>query len=854
MRLVKWLFLLIPFAINGQPVQHKYADTLFSTYYHQRVSHFKTLKHSIKDIVFLGNSITDGAEWGELFEDEKVKNRGISGDFSAGILNRLDEVLQVPPAKIFLLIGINDLARNISTDSLWRNYQYIINAIKSRSTATKIYIQSILPVNGFYKKFTGQTSKTDSIIKMNEIIQNNQADFGYTYINLYSSFCDADGKLKLALTNDGLHLKGEGYVLWKHLVYPYVYDVAEKPSLLPEVKKIEWTNTIFPLWKVEQVILNDSSLLDFDIASLLQKEVKVNVAKSDLNLFFPSIKISLAKIETPLLNEEGYSIHIDSSITEIKANTLKGIYYALQTLQQLSRDRVIIDGCDITDWPSFSWRAYMTDVGRNYESINLLKQQIEIMSKYKLNVFHFHLTEDIAWRWQIIKYPQLTAAENMLRGKGMYYSVAEIKELIKYCKDRFILLVPELDMPGHSAAFERAMGVSMQSEKGKEIISEILKEIFETYSFTYFHIGGDEVKIVDTGFIPFVEKIVRSNNTKVIGWKPGGNFGNKTILQLWNGNEKTKKGFSYIDSRHLYINHLDPFESVTTIYNRKIGNVTKQTDEVLGAEICLWHDRNVAKEEDILKMNPVYPSMLTFAEKTWNGGGIEDGYITNVNFNNVKERSDFSSFEKTLIEHKKLYFKALPFAYSSQSSFEWKLAGPFKNGGNLAMQFAPEKDSFETTFKNTGKTVLGKTVILRHFWDPMIKGILLKPEENTTYYALTKVWSDIEKITACWIGFNNLSRSTSSNSPAANTWDDRMSAISINGNKIIPPSWVHTSQKGNLEIPLADEGYEYRLPTQILFHRGWNNVLIKLPVGGFKGPNWNYPVKWMFTFTPIDTE
>ena len=142
--------------------------------------------------------------------------------------------------------------------------------------------------------------------------------------------------------------------------------------------------------------------------------------------------------------------------------------------------------------------------------------------------------------------------------------------------------------------------------------------------------------------------------------------------------------------------------------------------------------------------------------------------------------------------------------------------------------------------------------MLQHFWDPMIKGIFTHSNTNTTWYALEKFWSNEEKEVPCWIGFNNLSRSTGTNSPAKETWDNKMSCLWVNGTKILPPDWIRANQKGNIEIPLIDEGYEYRQPTNILFHKGWNNVLVKLPIGNFKEADWQNPVKWMFTFAPAN--
>ncbi len=197
------------------------------------------------------------------------------------------------------------------------------------------------------------------------------------------------------------------------------------------------------------------------------------------------------------------------------------------------RDGLFVDGCEILDFPAFSWRGYMIDVGRNFMSMDLLKQQIDVMAQYKLNVFHFHATEDIAWRFESKLYPALNAPENMLRNKGSYYTVENIKELIAYCKERFITFVPEIDMPGHSAAFTRVFKTDMQSDTGMVLLKNLLKEFFETYNVKYLHIGADEVKIHNKNFVPEMTSYIESFGIKTIGWQPGGNFLKSTLRQLW---------------------------------------------------------------------------------------------------------------------------------------------------------------------------------------------------------------------------------------------------------------------------------------------------------------------------------
>ena len=148
-------------------------------------------------------------------------------------------------------------------------------------------------------------------------------------------------------------------------------------------------------------------------------------------------------------------------------------------------------------------------------------------------------------------------------------------------------------------------------------------------------------------------------------------------------------------------------------------------------------------------------------------------------------------------------------------------------------------------------SVFGATIWLRHFWHPMISSHLQNPKENSTWYATKKIWADEEGEKNFWIGFNNFSRSTATDEPPIGAWDGRHSAVWVNGKLIEPPQWKHAGQKGDSETPLTDEGYEYRSPTKIYLQKGWNTILIKAPVAGFKGADWQNPVKWLFTFIQL---
>ncbi|MCK9640636.1 MAG: GDSL-type esterase/lipase family protein [Prolixibacteraceae bacterium] len=214
--LISILFLSISLCSLAQPSK-------FGTYYDQRKSLFEILPDTKNEIIFLGNSITDGSEWCELLGNPRAKNRGISGDTSEGVLFRLYQVTRVQPAKVFLLIGINDLAKNISPDTVYVNICKIVSTIRTKSPKTKVYVQSILPVNNTFKTFANHTSRTPQVKDLNERLRTICPRLGATYVDLFSELKNPnDDLLNPMYTNDGLHLLGEGYKAWMRVIQPYL--------------------------------------------------------------------------------------------------------------------------------------------------------------------------------------------------------------------------------------------------------------------------------------------------------------------------------------------------------------------------------------------------------------------------------------------------------------------------------------------------------------------------------------------------------------------------------------------------------------------------------------------------------
>lgn len=179
---------------------------------------FESFHDAKTDIIFLGNSITAGTDWNELLSMSNCRNRGISGDITFGVLQRLDEVTEGKPAKVFILIGINDISRNIPDDVILANYQRIVERIRAASPATKIYIQTLLPVNNEFTQHKNHYNKDEHISAVNEGLKKLGAAEKITVIDLHPHFQDAAKKLDKRYTVDGLHLNAAGYRVWEEVL------------------------------------------------------------------------------------------------------------------------------------------------------------------------------------------------------------------------------------------------------------------------------------------------------------------------------------------------------------------------------------------------------------------------------------------------------------------------------------------------------------------------------------------------------------------------------------------------------------------------------------------------------------
>ena len=570
----------------------------------------------------------------------------------------------------------------------------------------------------------------------------------------------------------------------------------------------------------------------------------------------------VSQIEGAKFQEEAYHLTVTGKRIILEATTPKGMYWGKQTLEQLKytkNKKTYLPQCEITDWPAFRIRGFMHDVGRSYIPVEELKREISLLSRYKINVFHWHLTENQAWRLECKKYPQLNAPENMEREKGKYYTLEEARQLVEFCKQHQVLLIPEIDMPGHSAAFERTFKTDMQSEKGTQILKDIIDEVCATFDVPYLHIGTDEVQFTNPDFVPMMVRYIRDKGKKVISYNPGWNYkpGEIDMVQLWSYRGKAQKGIPAIDCRYHYANHFDTYADLVAMFNSRIYNQPEGSDDLAGSIVAFWNDRYIDNTPQLLAENNFYPYMLTLAERAWRGGGncYFDGKGTLLWEDEPEQLAAFKEFEDRLLWQKNTWLKEVPFPYVRQTQSEWQITDAFPNGGDLNKVFPPEEKE-DSVYQYEGKTyktrkIIGNGIYLRHVWGTLVPGFYANPQENHTAYATRWIYSPKERKTKLALEFQNYSRSESDLAPRQGTWDYKCSRAWLNGQEIMPPVWKNTNTERSNEITLKNENYMSRPAIDITLKKGWNKLMLKLPVGKFSSKETRL-VKWMFTAALVD--
>jgi hexosaminidase len=387
----------------------------------------------------------------------------------------------------------------------------------------------------------------------------------------------------------------------------------------------------------------------------------------------PAGSIHLAlRAKDPALGDEGYELTITADGVRLAAPTPAGLFYGTQTLRQLlpwsieyqaARPHPLaVPFVRIVDRPRFAWRGAMLDVARHFFGLDDVKRYIDLMVLYKLNRLHLHLSDDQGWRLEIKSWPNLTAIGGQTQvggGAGGYYTQAQYAEIVKYAQDRFVMIVPEIDMPGHTNAalasyaelncdgkapkphFGIEVGFStlcVEKDVTYKFITDVVKEIAALTPGPYFHVGGDEVeKLTPPQFKSFIERvqtIVEAQGKHMIGWGDIApvRLSPTTIVQHWRpeaSHVAAAKGAKFIVSpaSKSYLDH--KYDKQTVIGLNWAGEIEVRTaydwdpvavlsshpaESILGIEAPLWTE-TVATRQDLEFL--AFPRLAALAEVAW---------------------------------------------------------------------------------------------------------------------------------------------------------------------------------------------------------------------------------------------
>ena len=394
--------------------------------------------------------------------------------------------------------------------------------------------------------------------------------------------------------------------------------------------------------------------------------------------------IALA-IDPTVKGDEAYRLSVTPRGVIIQASTDKGLFWGVQTLRQLlplkHGSSVAIPSVQIEDAPAFAYRGFMLDVGRHFYPVSFIKKQLDLLSYYKINTFHWHLTEDQGWRLQINRYPKLTSVgawrtEADGSRYGGFYTQAEARDVVDYARQRNITVIPEIEMPGHSVAAlasypelsctRQPIPVATTWGVFKDIdcvgdpntftfIEHVLDEVMAIFPSQLVHIGGDETpkdrwkdcascqalmhaqglkdeEGLQSYFIRQIQAYLTSKGKTLVGWDEilEGGADKNAIIEIWRGDDEARKalanGNRIIVAGPFYLDWPMDRLTVKSIYQTDITGApgdavfAANQAQILGGEAPLWSERaNPFNAE-----SKIYPRMLAFAENLWTHGAHDD--------------------------------------------------------------------------------------------------------------------------------------------------------------------------------------------------------------------------------------
>lgn len=579
-----------------------------------------------------------------------------------------------------------------------------------------------------------------------------------------------------------------------------------------------------------------------DESFLIPTPVEI-IRNSDLTVRINGItEIIDSTLELP---KQGYSLEVNDKKVIIKATDRQGLIHARATLAQLSGIRpeemtdyetfkgAKVPDITIIDYPTFPVRGFMHDTGRNFRDIETIKKELDLLSFYKINVFHWHLTDNPAWRIECQAYPQLNDPQFQRQGRdeGKFYTYEQIREVISYARSRGIMVIPEIDMPGHSQYFNKTFGFGMASPEGMEILKDCLQEFMREIPVEdcpYIHIGSDEVYIEDPkGFMAFCENLVKADGRTPIAWFPGLPSSEETISQVWSESGRAAVGDKlqgpYLDSYMGYLNLGNPLINTSSFFLHQLCTVNEYDEKALGGILCLWNDVRVDDKTRIFPHNGMPEGLLSFAESSWKGGKGYGWHDPNLLPSpETDAHKALIEFEAKLSLHRDVFLKEWNMRWVANSDIPWKISISDKEG--------------ETLIKDA--EAWGGCIDLNAFCKS--KGII-PGAERIEVKMTTEIYVKKDTIITAWIGFDSPARSNrmSDGIGKQGKWECSARAF-VGETEIFPakpwnepekyqfhyPTWHKTPN----EMPYTDEQFFWtREPAQIPLKAGKNIITLHCP-------------------------
>ena len=546
--------------------------------------------------------------------------------------------------------------------------------------------------------------------------------------------------------------------------------------------------------------------------------------------------------------DESYALDVTPAGVTITAPTAKGVRYARATLAQLAGlGRGILPVCRIADWPRFPYRGLMTDCGRNYQSPYSLKRILDHLAAYKYNVYHWHLTDEHGWRLESKRHPELQSAAAFARYKDRFYTQAEFLEIFEYAEKLGILVIPELDVPGHTGAFRRAFGIDRMNSPGVDaIVCDLIDELCALVPadrMPFVHLGTDEVRNekerVPSDWYLKWGNCVTAHGRTLLGWSPGhalDGVKGAYVRDVWGWDRNPTDGTRpYFDSTGLYyINHVDPLELLSAAAYQRPCRFGSDEAMKLGPMIGVWHDDKTQDEHSLARETALGPAVVLFSNSFWRGDN-EDRFEL---YGRLPPWDSPLYARAADLERRALVHRDRLLADS------W-LGFPFVRQTNLRWRMTDCEDG-----KILHRKIAQGTVYPWHFRFPNSWFVNRKQGK-----ILLETWikSAEDRALGAWIGFTAYSRSSGRAAeggiPSAGCWNRHGSTVELNGERIAAPNWSNADApaKGIGEVALSDEEYYLRAPTPIRLRKGWNHV--RLTVDKHLEKTW----KWVATFVPVET-